>query len=59
MKLLNSTEVAEMLGVSKMTLKRWRNNDEGPAFIKMSRSNIRYKQEDVEQFIEDKKHART
>lgn len=59
MKLLTSKEVAEMLSVSLMTLKRWRLAGEGPAFIYMSRNSVRYKLEDIEKFVEERRNART
>ncbi len=49
--LLLPSEVAGKLGVSLATLERWRINGEGPLFIKLSRSTVRYALEDVCTFV--------
>mgnify|MGYP003110288474 CR=1 FL=1 len=52
-KYLKATEVAQMLGVSRWTIWRWRK--EGllpPAFI-MGRTMVRWREEDIKKWIED------
>lgn len=50
-KLLTTSEVSEMLGVPTATLYRWRYEGKGPAGFRVGR-HTRYRQEDVDQFIE-------
>ncbi len=40
--LLRPGEMAEKLGVCKMTLWRWRKAGTGPAYIKMGERTVRY-----------------
>lgn len=55
-KLLTPREVAEILGVSTETLNIWRTTKRYPLpYIKSGRL-VRYKQEDVEAFIENRTH---
>lgn len=52
--LLTTEEVAYMLSLSPGTIHNWRYRGVNLPFIKMGRV-IRYRKEDVEEFIEDKK----
>ena len=45
-KLLKETQVAELLGVSVMTLRKWRSERRGPAYIKLGRS-VRYSPKEI------------
>lgn len=53
-RLLKPAEVAEQLGVTERTLERWRQTGDGPAFLKFSRQTIRYRQAELDQFVEAK-----
>ena len=44
---LSTAEVADMLGISPATLRKWRATDTGPRFYKFNRS-VFYKREDIE-----------
>ena len=46
MALLTEIDIAEHLGVSLQTVRRWRRERLGPPFVKMEAS-VRYRQEDV------------
>ncbi len=50
-RLLAPMAVAEMLGVTERTLERWRMNGEGPSYVKLSRSTVRYAVEEVVAFV--------
>jgi len=50
--LLAPDDVAEILGVPKKTLYRWRQHDYGPASIRVGR-HIRYRTADVETWIDE------
>ena len=52
MKLLNETEVAAKLDVTKPRLRRWRHEGRGLPFVRVGRL-VRYRPEDVERFITD------
>ena len=50
--LLTSAEVAKILQVSPRTLASWRGNFAGELnFVRLGNRTIRYRQEDVEEFI--------
>ena len=49
--LLTTEQVAVWCTVSPATLKLWRMNGRGPAFVKLGRL-VRYRRADVEQWIE-------
>lgn len=55
-KLLNPEECAELLGVSKQSLARWRMVGEGPPFFKLSDHCVRYDWEAVKKWIEEKRN---
>lgn len=56
---LTPLEVANMLAVSLKTLERWRGIGEGPSFVKLSISTVRYRAVDVNEFIEASLHNNT
>jgi len=58
-RLLLPKDVAEQLGVTERTLERWRITGEGPRFVKISRSTVRYKAEDIAAFINERLRANT
>jgi predicted DNA-binding transcriptional regulator AlpA len=51
--LLNEFAVAETLGISVATVRRWRLLRQGPKFIKIGAS-VRYKQDDVAHWLESR-----
>ncbi len=56
--MLNPEEAAEMLGVKKQTLAKWRISGDSPPFFKI-RGLCRYRREDLEKWIEEKKRENT
>ncbi len=58
-RLLAPAAVAEMLGLTERTLERWRITGEGPRFVKLSRSTVRYVVDDVAAFVADRLRANT
>lgn len=59
MQLLTSKELAKILNVTTKTLERWRGSGEGPLFVRISASNVRYRAQDVEAFIKERIHSST
>ncbi|WP_203310070.1 helix-turn-helix transcriptional regulator [Sphingomonas beigongshangi] len=57
--LLLPRTVGEMLGLTERTLERWRITGEGPRYVKLSRSTVRYLAEDVAAFIAASLRANT
>ena len=51
-KLFTDVEAAEILSHKVQTLRNWRFNGKGPAYLKMGRS-IRYTEKDLETFMEE------
>lgn len=58
-RLLTPQAVAEALGLTERTLERWRITGEGPRYIKLSRSTVRYLPEDVAAFVADRIRTNT
>ena len=52
--LLSQKEAAKMLGFSTRTLERWRWEGGGPPFVAISARCIRYRQADLEKWIESR-----
>lgn len=50
--LLNEHAIAELLGVSVATVRRWRLLKQGPKYIRVGAASVRYRQEDVRAYIE-------
>lgn len=55
--LLDITALSEWLGVAKPTLYAWRHRGEGPPAIVLN-GRVRYRREDVEQWLEAQKEQR-
>ena len=53
-KFINEEEVAEIIGLSVQTLRNWRCQQRGPAYIKAGRA-VRYDPEDICAFMQRKK----
>ena len=49
--LLETATVAEYLNVQEVTLEKWRQNGRGPAFIKIGRRLVRYRQSDLDLWL--------
>jgi predicted DNA-binding transcriptional regulator AlpA len=50
--LLNEHEVARITGLSVATIRRWRLLAQGPRFLKVSRSAVRYRPEDLKAYLD-------
>jgi len=50
--LLNEHAVAELLGVSVATVRRWRLLRQGPRFIRVGAASVRYRSADLAAYIE-------
>jgi len=48
---MTTKQTAEYLGMSEVTLKRWRGIGEGPDYFKLGRRKIRYDQEVVDKWL--------
>lgn len=57
-KLLTPKEVANILGLNQASLRNWRWKGSGPVFIKVGHL-VRYKQSDVNKFIEEQSRTST
>lgn len=49
--LLDEQALASLLGLSVSTLRNWRVMRRGPAYIKLGKRCVRYRQADIEQFL--------
>lgn len=57
-RLLNSRQVKLIYGIAEKTLANWRSaKTGGPPFIRLSGRMIRYRPEDIEKWLEDRRHA--
>lgn len=52
--LLTADEVAEVTGLSTETLAQWRSQRRGIPFIKISRNCVRYRQDDLQQWLQSR-----
>lgn len=50
MRLLNTDEASQILGLAKNTLERWRTFGTGPRYFRIGRT-IRYKLSDLESYV--------
>ena len=53
-RLLKPDAVGEILGVSPLTLERWRWAGTGPEYVKVSGRAIRYPEDRLKKFIDDR-----
>lgn len=51
---VNEHEAARLIGVAVQSLRNWRHQRKGPAYLKISRS-VRYRLEDLEDYINSKR----
>ncbi|WP_298356931.1 helix-turn-helix domain-containing protein [Rhodoblastus sp.] len=49
--MLTEAEASEMLGCSTRTLQSWRASGQGPRFVKLNGSMVRYPLKSIEDFI--------
>ncbi len=57
--LLTETDVANRLAVTKRCLQAWRYRGGGPRFVKFSARCIRYRPDDIAEFVEGRIRAST
>lgn len=51
--LITSSQAAELLGVSEQCLRNWRHlGTRGPKFVKLGGRSVRYRQSDIEAWVE-------
>ena len=51
-RMLNSTQVAQALGVNRSTLSRWRAQGVGPRVYWLGKASPRYREQDVLEWLE-------
>ena len=51
---VSDDRAAEVMGVAVQTLRNWRHQGRGPAYLKIGRS-VRYQLEDLKRFMENKR----
>lgn len=51
MTLLADTEVAAILKVDRATLRRWRESNTGPCYVRIGPKLIRYRQEELNRWV--------
>ena len=54
-KWLNELQASEYLGISRSALRMWRVKRIGPAFYRAGSKAIRYRRDDLDRFLEDRK----
>ena len=52
--LLNEEQAAEFLGLKPRTLQAWRWSGGGPRFVRLSARAVRYRQSDLDSFVDDR-----
>ena len=50
-RMLKPEEVAERIGVTERTLRRWKEKGEGPPFIKINSRVLRYPEKELNEFL--------
>ena len=53
-RLLTAEDVAQITGLSTETLAQWRSQRRGIPFLKMSRNVVRYRQGDLDRWLEER-----
>lgn len=49
---MTTQQAAEYLGFSTVSLKRWRSKGTGPTFIRLGTRRVRYRQEDLDAWVD-------
>ena len=44
---LKTKEAAEMIGVTEQTMRRWRSQNTGPPFVRLSKRTVRYSRQSL------------
>lgn len=57
--LLAEKEVAKKLGFSPRTLQKWRRTGSGPVFMRISPRCVRYREEDLEAWVKERRRRST
>lgn len=57
--LLAEKEVAKRLGFSPRTLQKWRRTGSGPVFMRISPRCVRYREEDLEAWLKERRRRST
>jgi len=57
--LLSENQAAEVLQVTPRALQAWRTRGGGPPYLRISHRCVRYKPEDLEQWLEDRRYEST
>lgn len=52
--LIDEKAAAEHLGVTVRSMQTWRVNGKGPKFVRISRTAVRYRPEDVKAWVEER-----
>jgi predicted DNA-binding transcriptional regulator AlpA len=59
MELLDTVKTAQMLGLHPTTLATWRVEGRGPRFIKIGERKVRYRQDDIDHWLESNTRTST
>jgi len=51
MRLLKIDDTVRLIGVNAVTLRRWRDHGCGPRFVRLGPRLIRYREDDVDEFL--------
>ena len=51
---LSETQTEEYLNISKKSLQLWRFNRQGPTYMKLNAKTIRYRREDLDQWMKER-----
>jgi len=57
--LMTEQEAADLLGFSPRTLQGWRVNGGGPRFVKISKRCVRYRRQDLTEWVEERMRRST
>lgn len=53
-RLLDTPAAADVLGISPETMRKWRHRGIGPAYVQLSRSQVRYRIADLDKWIKSR-----
>lgn len=57
--LLSTPQLAEKLGLTPNTLEKWRLRGEGPAYLRVGESQVRYDSRDVDAWLDTRRVTST
>ena len=52
---MNDVVAARKIGISPQTLRNMRCRGEGPAYVKVTKRSVRYREADIEQYLESRR----